>query len=294
VARLARSVFPDYAVWHATTRGVERRPVYLDRDDRRCFLAQLWQAVDRLGLHVHALCLMPNHYHLVVECLRDRLSRALHRVNGLYAEGFNAKYNRSGHLWGDRFALWQVRDDEHMRATCEYVLANPVHAGLCERSADWPWSWSRYPSSSASSVISGTPASACETGQPCFAASAALRKPSASRPGTLPRTESAIFVIPVPGTKVTAAEVRSSSGGLPAFARPPESAIEKHEACAAAINSSGLVFPPDASSERAGQLTSSGPKAPEPTSSIVPVPLIRSPFHVTDARRSAAMSAPPS
>jgi REP element-mobilizing transposase RayT len=292
--RLPRSTFPGYGVWHATTRGVERRAVYLDRDDGRRFLTQLWQAVERLGLHVHALCLMPNHYHLVVQCLRDQLSRALHRVNGVYAEDFNAKYTRSGHLWGDRFALWQVRDDEHLRATCEYVLANPVRAGLCQRAVDWPWCWSRYASSSASSVISGTPASACETGQPFFASSAASRKPSAPRPGTLPRTVSALFVIPVPGTKVTTAEVRSRSGGVPAFASPRESAIEKHEACAAAISSSGLVFPPDVSSDRAAQLTSSGPKAPEPTSSIVPDPLIRSPFHVTDARRSAAMSAPPS
>jgi REP element-mobilizing transposase RayT len=294
MGRLPRSTFPDYGVWHATTRGVERRAVYLDRDDGRRFLTQLWQAVERRGLHVHALCLMPNHYHLVVQSVRDHLSRALHRVNGVYAEDFNAKYTRSGHLWGDRFALWQVRDDEHLRASCEYVLTNPVRAGLCERVVDWPWSWSRYASRSASSVISGTPASACETGQPFFAASAASRKPPASRPGTRPRTVSAIFVIPVPGTKVTAAEVRSCSGGLPAFASPPESAIEKQEACAAAISSSGLVFPPDASSERAGQLTSSCPKAPEPTSSIVPDPLIRSPFHVTDARRSAAMLAPPS
>jgi len=59
VARLARSTFPEYGVWHATTRGVERRKVYLDRDDGREFLAQLWRAVDRFQLHVYALCLMP-------------------------------------------------------------------------------------------------------------------------------------------------------------------------------------------------------------------------------------------
>ena len=97
-------------------------------------------------------------------------------------------------------------------------------------------------------------------------------------------------MIPVPGTNVTTAEVCSRSGGLPAFASPCESAIEKQDACAAAISSSGLVFPPEASSVRAAQLTSSGPNAPEPTSSIVPDPLIRSPRHVTEARRSAAMS----
>lgn len=143
MGRLARKTFPASGVWHATTRGVERRRVYLDRDDGLRFLAQLSRAVDEWELDVYALCLMPNHYHFVVSCLRDSLSRALHRVNGTYAETFNAKYRRSGHLWGDRFALWQVRDDEHLAETCRYVHQNPVRAGLVERAADWPWSWSR-------------------------------------------------------------------------------------------------------------------------------------------------------
>ena len=48
-------------------------------------------------------------------------------------------------------------------------------------------------------------------------------------PGTWPTTVSADFVIPVPGTNVTVADVSSRSGGLPAFASPSESAIEKHD-----------------------------------------------------------------
>ena len=48
-------------------------------------------------------------------------------------------------------------------------------------------------------------------------------------------------MIPSPGWNVTVADVRSSSGGVPALARPAESAIEKQAACAAAISSSGLV-----------------------------------------------------
>ena len=63
--------------------------------------------------------------------------------------------------------------------------------------------------SAASSVISGTPASALETGQPTFASSAAAANASASTPGTVPRTTSAILVIPSPGTKVTVADVTS-------------------------------------------------------------------------------------
>jgi REP element-mobilizing transposase RayT len=127
-----------------TTRGVERRRVFLTRDDALWFMTLLGRAVDERELRGLVLCLMPNHYHFVVEGLRAHLSQALHHVNGIYAETFNARYRRSGHLWGDRFALWQVRDDDHLVATCRYVLANPVRAGLCERPQDWEWSWSRY------------------------------------------------------------------------------------------------------------------------------------------------------
>lgn len=144
MGRFARSTFPAYGIFQITTRGVERRDVFLDRDDRLTFLAQLRHVVERRGWEVYAACLMTNHYHLVVEGVRDLISRGMHRLNGVYAESFNAKYGRSGHLWGDRFALWQVRDEEHLRATCAYVLHNPVRAGLCERAGDWDWTWSRF------------------------------------------------------------------------------------------------------------------------------------------------------
>jgi REP element-mobilizing transposase RayT len=142
--RLPRNAFPPSGYFHITTRGVEQRDVYLDRDDRVAFLALLRRAVERYDWDVYAVCLMTNHYHLVVEGMRDLISRGLQRVNGVYAESFNGKYRRSGHLWGDRFALWQIRDEEHLHATCAYVLDNPVRAGLCESATDWEWARSRF------------------------------------------------------------------------------------------------------------------------------------------------------
>src|SRR5262245_54062617 len=95
--------------------------------------------------------------------------------------------------------------------------------------------------------------------------------------------------MPCPGTNVTSALTSSLSGGVPAWFRTCESAIEKHEACAAAISSSGLVMP-FSSPVRAGHETSSGPIEPLPTFSIAPDPLSRSPFHVTFARLSTMAS----
>src|SRR5581483_6247436 len=142
----------------------------------------------------------------------------------------------------------------------------------------------------ASSVISGTPASAFETGQFSFAVCAAWSKASASMPGTLPATVSAIFVMPSPGWNVTVDEVRSSSGVLPACESACESAIAKQAACADAISSSGLVTPLAPSSERAGQLTVCSPIAPLVVFVIVPLPSIKLPCHVTSARRSVAIA----
>src|SRR5206468_7763687 len=144
VPRLPRSRLPPHGIYHVITRGVARTPIFRDDADRVLFLRLLEVAGRGTGWDVHALCLMGNHYHLVVETGLDRLSTAMHRVNGPYAENFNARYDRSGHLFGDRFAARVIEDEGHLAATCRYVAANPVRAGLCDTAADWPWTRTRH------------------------------------------------------------------------------------------------------------------------------------------------------
>src|SRR6187455_77219 len=85
------------------------------------------------------------------------------------------------------------------------------------------------PDPQVSSVTSGTPVSAFETGQSTFAPSAYSTKASWSTPGTVPTTTIAPFVIPSPGWNVTVTDVSSRSAGVPAPASPWERAIEKHD-----------------------------------------------------------------
>jgi REP element-mobilizing transposase RayT len=143
MARQPRRCVLD-GIYHVTSRGVARAPIYVDADDYRWFLVLLRTTVDRWDWAFHVLCLMPNHFHFVVETTGPRLSAGMHHVNGVYAETFNAKYERSGHLFGDRFHTRVVRDETHLLAVCRYVIDNPVRAGLCATAADWPWSASRY------------------------------------------------------------------------------------------------------------------------------------------------------
>jgi len=143
MARRKWSLLPD-GIYHLGTRGVDHCTVFVDDRDRLAFLALLASIVEDYRWHVHTLCLMTNHYHLVVETEQWLLSLGMQRLNGRYAEQFNRRFRRSGHLWGERFWTRFVDSDEYLLEVCEYVLNNPVRAGLVARAHDWPWSHSRY------------------------------------------------------------------------------------------------------------------------------------------------------
>jgi REP element-mobilizing transposase RayT len=141
---------PRYALGgafhHVTSRATGGHALFVDDDDRAYFLALLRRSLVRFRLTCHAYCLMGTHYHLVIEAPIERLSRGMHRVNGLYAMGFNERHQRRGRLFADRFASFVLRDEEHFARACEYILQNPVKAGVCKRAADWPWSGLGSPS----------------------------------------------------------------------------------------------------------------------------------------------------
>jgi putative transposase len=72
MARKLRVEYPG-AVYHMMNRGDRREPIFRDEEDRRCFLRTLGEACAKTGWQVHALCLMSNHFHLVVEAPQENL-----------------------------------------------------------------------------------------------------------------------------------------------------------------------------------------------------------------------------
>src|SRR5271163_1188229 len=117
------------ALYHVTARGNERRPVYRDDEDRRMFLATLGQASEEFGLRIHAYCLMPNHYHLLVETPRANLSRAMGWLQTTYSVRFNRRHRRSGHLFQGRFKAHLVDGEDYARQLLCYVNRKGAERG---------------------------------------------------------------------------------------------------------------------------------------------------------------------
>jgi putative transposase len=141
--RRPRRSLPD-GIFHVTSRGVARAPIFRDSLDYVALRAQVREVIRKFEWNLYAYCLMPNHYHLIVDTEREHLSAGMHRLNFLYAQRFNRRHDRVGHLFQNRFAAYVIESDEHLLNSMFYVARNPVRAGLCDTPADWPWAASAY------------------------------------------------------------------------------------------------------------------------------------------------------
>ena len=99
-----RIEFPS-AVYHVTSRGDRREPIYRDDEDRQVQLEVLAQATERFDAQVLAYCLMGNHYHLVLHTRAANLSRFMRHLNGVYTQRFNRRHGLVGHLFQGRFKV---------------------------------------------------------------------------------------------------------------------------------------------------------------------------------------------
>ena len=137
--RRDRCVLPKVAC-HVTQRGVDRIATFLDPGDRDTYLRLLRENLSDADASILGYCLMTNHVRLIAVPEReDSLAVLFRRVHGRYAQYFNTRHGRTGHLWQNRFFACCL-DKTHLWRALAYVERNPVRAGLVTRAADYPWS----------------------------------------------------------------------------------------------------------------------------------------------------------
>jgi putative transposase len=139
MARPLRIEYPG-AMYHITSRGNARSPVFDDDRDRREFLMILEDVVRRYNWLCHAFCLMDNHYHLLVETVDGNLSLGMRHLNGVYTQAFNRRHHRVGHVFQGRFTSVLVEQESYLLELCRYVVLNPVRAGIVKHAGAYRWS----------------------------------------------------------------------------------------------------------------------------------------------------------
>ena len=132
------------AVYHVIARGNEQRDVFRNDADRELYLRRLAHYRDRFRFRLYAYCLMSNHVHLALETGPVHLSRIVLALHGSYAQAFNQRYQRVGHLFQGRYKAFLVQKTSYLLALARYIHENPVKAGLVSESRLYRWSSDRF------------------------------------------------------------------------------------------------------------------------------------------------------
>lgn len=118
--------------YHIINRGVEKRNVFLEKEDKDKFLEILCKEFEIYDAILHSYILMDNHYHLLIQTNKSNLSDLMRQVNSKYAMYFNKKYDRVGHLWQDRFKSWYIQNENYLWVLFKYIELNPIKANIVD------------------------------------------------------------------------------------------------------------------------------------------------------------------
>ena len=126
-------------IYHVISRGVAMQIIFEDEADRFYYLDRLTKVLDEEEATLLAWCLMSNHTHLLVQ-FRGEPGRVMKRINIKYAEHFNHKYKRQGHLFQDRYKSEPVETESYLLSVARYIHHNPERAGIVADYKEYFWS----------------------------------------------------------------------------------------------------------------------------------------------------------
>jgi len=111
-------------------RGRRAERIFNNQEDYKLFIKILKDAVDAWNFRVCAYCLMPNHYHMVVQTPLANISKGMRHINGIYTQRFNRKHKLDGQLFRGRYKSILIDADNYLLSCVKYIHQNPSKAGI--------------------------------------------------------------------------------------------------------------------------------------------------------------------
>ncbi len=114
------------ALHHIIVRGIERRKIFEDDEDRYNFLERLGLILDETQTHCYAWALIPNHFHLLVRTGAVPVATVMRRLLTGHAISFNRRHHRNGHLFQNRYKSILCQQEPYFLELVRYIHLNPL------------------------------------------------------------------------------------------------------------------------------------------------------------------------
>jgi putative transposase len=128
--------------YHVTAACYEHVPhIGRTRPRMEQFCGLLCNTVQDQGALIHAWCVLPNHYHVLIETKEIlKVVAELGRLHGQTSFKWNGEEEQRGRQVWCGAAERYMRNDDHFWASMNYIHHNPVRHGYVKHWQDWPFS----------------------------------------------------------------------------------------------------------------------------------------------------------
>ncbi len=128
-------------VYHCILRGINKQDIFFEEKDYLKFQDIIRKTKETYLYQLYSYVLMPNHIHLEIKDKNQKLSQTMHSIETSYANYFNRKYERKGHVFENRFQSKNVENDFYRFNLVRYIHQNPLKAGISKMEQ---YQWSSY------------------------------------------------------------------------------------------------------------------------------------------------------
>jgi REP element-mobilizing transposase RayT len=128
---------------HIILRGIEKRPIFDDDLDRETFVSRMGQLALETKTKIYAWSLLTNHAHILLRSGPEGLPQYMRRLLTGYAQAYNRRHKRYGHLFQNRYKSIVCEEDVYFQELVRYIHLNPLRAGLVQNLVQldrYPWS----------------------------------------------------------------------------------------------------------------------------------------------------------
>lgn len=127
-------------IYHVMVRGIGQQDIFHEEDDFHRYFETIKKVSLESGVGVLGYCLMTNHVHLLLSENDGDISVFMKRLGVSYAYWHNWKYERTGHVFQDRFKSECVEDDIYLLTVIRYIHRNPIKASIVSKAEEYEWS----------------------------------------------------------------------------------------------------------------------------------------------------------
>lgn len=117
----------ETGIYHCVIRGIDKQDIFFDNSDRRKFLKEIAKTKEKYGYELYAYCLMDNHIHLMIKDCNEKLYKIMQSIMISYSSYFNKKYDRTGHLFQNRYLSKPVENERYLLVLQRYIHQNPTY-----------------------------------------------------------------------------------------------------------------------------------------------------------------------